>query len=248
MARITVTTGRLIVLGGITSLGSILNLADLADYDYYLIVVPLAIAVLALGVVLGIKLWPSATKLGKTGALICIILSSIQLFDLVVRRLPAMTAYPHMGELQTLSGDAFEAIRRNDYERAEQVYRTIISKENSGWFKPVKPNDTELRLADVLLKEGKLQEAKQTYKDILQKINQQAKLKPEDSLQPLEGLGEVYKATQEYDRSFEMYKRALAIVEEQEKQEAISPAYYAQRVKDIRKKYLQVVKLMNQKR
>ncbi len=221
-------------LAGLTCLGSFLNQISFADFSAYVIIVPAALLIFLFIIVWGSVIWRQLTKIDKVVTAIFMIVGLVQLPDLLIRRMPSLAGgIPfHEDEHQKLNSEAFVARNEKNYARAEQIYREIIVKEKSGWFEPQKHDETELSLAKMLFKEGKLQESKEIYENALGKSS----LRLMEDVYLLNELGDIYRAMNENARAIVVYKHAIKICEDLSKKQPSSSNYCAQKADEIRKK------------
>jgi len=208
----------------------------------YTFVVPFASILLLAALVCGLAGWNAQSKWGKATSVLLVLICALALPDLLLRRLPATLADPHAGEFQRLMTAAHRADLMQKYAEAERLYRIITDKEKSAWFSVDSRNSMELPLANVLVKEGKLQEAERSYRQALRHAEFDYGSSNQELVGILEGLGSVCELEKKYKESEDAYTRALSINEKTRKTDKAASEYYDDEAKRILAGYAKLLR------
>jgi tetratricopeptide (TPR) repeat protein len=183
---------------------------DLADRDAYVFIYAYAAVFLVGALVCGVcgaASWKSISKRFKIASVVIMLLSFLMLPKLLEWCCQKALHPTHYKELMALEQAARKAMDDGNGAKAEQLYKSIMQKEQSGWFPGHSSN--ELALAYALEQQKKFKEAEQLY---LQTLRTWEKTADSASLATCEqNLAIFYLDRKRYLQAEAFFKRALRL-------------------------------------
>jgi tetratricopeptide (TPR) repeat protein len=188
-----------------------LSVLDCGDYDMYTFVYASMALYLFGALICGGFAWKSVSKGFKVACGVIMLLSAVLLPQDLWWCWNNALHPPHYREHMALQSAADNASEKVDAAKAEQLYKTIMEKEKSGWFPRHSFND--LKLADALEQQKKFKEAEQVYLQALHTMEQAPPNDPRNGLLVtcVQNLAIFYQDQKRYADAEPLFKRALQL-------------------------------------
>jgi tetratricopeptide (TPR) repeat protein len=183
-----------------------LSLADYTDPDFRGPVSVYVCLLCLFAIVSGLIIWRKLIGYQRSicvGSLVVSALLLLQGIYVVARYFSEGPS--HVAEMLKVRRSAWDAEAHQEFAEAERIYKSMIEKERSGWYKQTGAN---LYLGEVLEKQGKNQEAESHY---MAAIEQQQTQHDNSISVTLEELANLYFKEKRYKESDIQFKRALAL-------------------------------------
>jgi tetratricopeptide (TPR) repeat protein len=190
-----------------------LNILDFAP-DAWGVVNPLECLLLVAALVSGAFAWKWLQKTSRAICVVFLLIPALLLPGLLSWCWTNAIHPAHLRERQLLESAADKSMEQKDFKTAEQMYKSILQKEKSGYFQGY--TWVELRLADTLENERKMKEAEQVYLSALDRYVD-SNHEPEQAFASdmrvtcVQNLAIFYLQQTRYKEAEGLFKRALAM-------------------------------------
>jgi tetratricopeptide (TPR) repeat protein len=229
----------IVAQASLACLGTWVAIVNCAFFELAAFLIVFSIIAQIGSLICGLVIFKSQWQLGKVISLILMLLCLLTLPELLVRRLPAMLSDLHAGEQQRLRQAIGRA--RNGYPEAERLYKILVSKERSGYFREYSVAD-ELDLARILVNEKKFEEAEGAYKHAIEKTPYEFPGNDALLIEFIKELADVYSTDKKYNESEAAYNSALAINDKSRKKREHESSYYDRTANRISAGYIKVLR------